>query len=164
MRRKFTMDFKSLFIFMSLWLIVSYILLDSVQCFEGPKTRRRRRRRKGKRSENTRDYISSDEDNALKSAFMIWVCDEISCFVLFFLFVLLVLLFGNLSRLPSKTAGLLFTGQTCKYPYLKTRSLSVRLKIYIRVGLILFPIIQTNFTSSGLKNRDLTVFGEKVKV
>lgn len=65
-----TMDTKSLFVLMSLWLIVSYILLDSVQSFEGPG---RRRRGRGKRSENTRDYISSDEDKTLKSTFMIWV-------------------------------------------------------------------------------------------
>lgn len=39
-------------------------------------------------------------------------------------------------------------------------SLSVRLKICIRAGLICFPIIRTNFTSSDLKNRDLVVSAE----
>ena len=99
--KNFTMDTKSLFVLMSLWLIVSYILLDSVQSFEGPRRRRRRRRRTrgwGKRSENTRDYISSDEDKTLKSTFMIWVWDDISCFVSFFSFrfvVVVVLKFSS---------------------------------------------------------------------
>ena len=94
-KKNFTMDTKSLFVLMSLWLIVSYILLDSVQSFEGP---RRRRRGRGKRSENTRDYISSDEDKTLKSTFMIWVWDDISCFVSFFSFrfvVVVVLKFSS---------------------------------------------------------------------
>lgn len=96
--KNFTMDTKSLFVLMSLWLIVSYILLDSVQSFEGPGRRRRRRRGWGKRSENTRDYISSDEDKTLKSTFMIWVWDDISCFVSFFSFrfvVIVVLKFSS---------------------------------------------------------------------
>jgi len=149
------MDTKSLFVFMSLWLIVSYILLDSVQSFEGPRRRRRQRGRRGKRSENTRDYISSDEDKTLKSTFMIWVWDDISCFVSFFFFWFCCCCccfeIFNLSRLPSKTAGFLFTGQTCKYPYLKPSrlSLSVRLKICIRAGLIFFRIIRTNFEKTG---------------
>ena len=150
---------------MSLWLIVSYILLDTVQSYEGPRSRRRRRRRRrrGKRSENTRDYISTDEDKTLKSTFMIWVWDDI-CFVSSFSFrfvVIVVLKFSIFHDFQVKLPGFFSPVKHASTLILKPAvSLSVRLKICIRAGLIFFPIIRTNFTSSDLKNRDLVVFAE----
>ena len=165
--KNFTMDIKSLFVFMSLWLIVSYILLDSVQSFEGPRRRRwqrRRRRRRGKRSENTRDYISSDEDKTLKSTFMIWVWNDISCFVSSFSFrfvVVVVSKFLIFQDFQVKRPGFFSPVKHASTLILNPAvSLSVRLKICIRAGLIFFPIIRTNFTSSDLKTRDLVVFAE----
>lgn len=161
----FTMDTKSLIVFISLWLIVSYILLDSVQSFTGPRRRRcQRRRRRGKRSENTRDYISSDEDKTLKSTFMIWVWDDISCFVSSFSFrfvVIVVLKFSIFHDFQVKLPGFFSPVKHASTLILNPAvSLSVPLKICIRAGLIFFPIIRTNFTSSDLKNRDLVVFPE----
>lgn len=164
--KNFTMDTKSLFVFISLWLVVSYILLDSVQSFTGPRRRRsqRRRRRRGKRSENTRDYISSDEDKTLKSTFMIWVWDDISWFVWSFSFrfvVVVVLKFSIFQDFQVKLPGFFSPVKHASTLILNPAvSLCVRLKICIRAGLIFFPIIRTNFTSSDLKNRDLVVFAE----
>lgn len=65
------MDSKRLFVFLSLLLILSCVLLDQAESFEGRPRRHKGRKSRGKK----RGLIRSDMKEELGIASAIWVCD-----------------------------------------------------------------------------------------